>query len=112
MRLRFSRADDVPSRWRRRLIGIEKTSDMSFDFIILQVGLATIAFLIVLNGYLLGSKKAHIDAGLSVIWLILLGISVLAFGWRIGLLSLALSFVYGIISRPIAASISRKLLGL
>ena len=85
---------------------------MSFGFIILQIGLATIAFLIILNGYLRGSKKAHIDAGLSVIWLILLGISVLAFGWRIGLLSLALSFVYGIISRPIAASIARKLLGL
>ena len=62
-----------------------------------------------LNGFLRGSKKTQIDAILSAIWLSLLVIGFIAFGWRAGVLALILSFVYAGVSRPIAAATAARL---
>jgi hypothetical protein len=78
---------------------------------ILHFGLVVTAFLVVLNGYLRGAKKAQIDATLSILWLILLGIAFVSFGWKVGALALVLSFIYALIARPIAASVARRILG-
>lgn len=62
-----------------------------------------------LNGFLRGSKKTQIDAILSAIWMVLLVIGFVAFGWRAGGLALILSFVYAGVSRPIAAATAAHL---
>ena len=46
------------------------------------IGVVTIVYLIVLNGYLNGSMKTRIDAVLSVLWLALLALAFIAFGWK------------------------------
>ena len=58
-----------------------------------------VAFLMVLNGFLRGSKKTEIEAVLN---LLLVGLIVTAFivsGWKFGLLAIALAFISGIINR-------------
>ena len=74
------------------------------------VGLGVVAFLIVLNGFLRGAKKAQIDAALS---LLLIGLIIIAFfvaGWKLGLLAIAIAFISAIITRPIAARLASRLL--
>lgn len=84
---------------------------MAESLIGLHIGLVSIVFLVVLNGYLRGAKKVQIDATLSVLWLILLGIGFVSYGWKVGLTALVLSFIYALISKPIAASTARRVLG-
>ncbi len=76
------------------------------------VALILVAFCVVFNGFLRGAKKAQIDAGLSVL---LVGLVTSAFflgGWKLGLLSLAIFFLAGIVTRPIAARSASKLLAM
>ena len=72
--------------------------------------ISIVAFLMVLNGFLRGSKKTEIDAVLS---LLLVGLIVTAFivsGWKFGLLTIALAFISGIINRVSAARLASRLL--
>lgn len=84
---------------------------MGLGLTVLHIGLAFTAFLIVLNGYLRGAKKAQIDAVLSLVWLGLLAVALFAFSWRAAVFALLLSFVYAIVAKPIAAALARALLG-
>jgi Na+-driven multidrug efflux pump len=73
------------------------------------VALALVAFLVVLNGFLRGAKKARIDAVLS---LLLIGLIIIAFfvaGWKLGLLAIAIAFISAIVIRPIAARLASRL---
>lgn len=73
--------------------------------------LAVTAFLVVLNGFLRGAKKAQIDVFLSVILLGLLVACFILFGWKAGVATVVLAFVYAIIARPLAARVAAQLLG-
>jgi len=76
---------------------------------IVYIALVVIAFLVVLNGFLRGAKKAQIDAVLS---LLLIGIVIAAFaiaGWKHGLLAIVIAFLAAVITRPIAARLASKL---
>ena len=84
---------------------------MSKALTVLHFGLVVTAFLVVLNGYLRGAKKAQIDATLGILWLIFLVIAFVAFGWKVGVFALILSFIYAFITRPIAGSVARRILG-
>lgn len=73
------------------------------------VALALVAFLVVLNGFLRGAKKAQIDAVLS---LLLIGLIIIVFfvaGWKLGLLAIAIGFISAIVTRPIAARLASRL---
>ena len=72
--------------------------------------LAAIVFLVTVNGFLRGSKKAQIDAVLSVMLVGLLLTGFVAFGWTVGVLALILAFVYARISRPLAAATAARIL--
>lgn len=74
------------------------------------VALALVAFLVVLNGFLRGAKKAQIDA---VLGLLLIGLIIIAFfvaGWKLGLLGISIVFISHIVTRPIAARLASTLL--
>ncbi len=67
------------------------------------------SFLVVLNGFLRGAKKAQIDAVLSIL---LLGLVIAAFfvaGWKSAFLGIVLAFISAIVTRAIAARIASKL---
>jgi hypothetical protein len=73
------------------------------------VALALVAFLVVLNGFLRGAKKAQIDTVLS---LLLIGLTIIAFsvaGWKIGLLAIAIALISATVTRPIAARLASRL---
>lgn len=75
----------------------------------IYVALVLAAFLVVLNGFLRGAKKAQIDAVLS---LLLLGLVVTAFfvaGWKLGLLAIVIAFLSAVVTRPIAARLASRL---
>ncbi|SDF65663.1 hypothetical protein SAMN04244560_01032 [Thermoanaerobacter thermohydrosulfuricus] len=77
--------------------------------IILFAFLVLVVFLIVLNGFLRGSKKKKIDAGLSFL---LVGsiIATFIFGnWKIGLLAIAVAYFSSIILYHFAAHVAAKL---
>ncbi len=84
---------------------------MPTGLLCLHLGLVLTAFLAMLNGYLRGSAKPAIDAVVSAVWLGTLVAALLVFGWRASLAGLALSFVYGAVTRPIARAVARRLLG-
>jgi ABC-type multidrug transport system fused ATPase/permease subunit len=75
----------------------------------IYVALVLAAFLVVLNGFLRGAKKAQIDAVLS---LLLLGLVITAFfvaGWKLGLLAIVIAFLSAVATRPIAARLASRL---
>src|SRR2546428_9319513 len=76
---------------------------------ILHGALALTAFLVVLNGFLRGAKKAHIDVLLSFILVGLLLTGHVAFGWKAAGLALLLAFLYAAASRPLAARVAARL---
>lgn len=84
---------------------------MTAGMLLLQLGLAITAFLVILNGHLRGTLKAKIDAGLSIVWLIILVVIFVVYGWTVGLVSVVLSFIYAYLTRPFASAVARKLLG-
>ncbi|HHY80207.1 MAG TPA: hypothetical protein GX516_07680 [Thermoanaerobacter sp.] len=78
--------------------------------IILFAFLVLVVFLIVLNGFLRGSKKKKIDAGLSFL---LVGsiIATFIFGnWKIGLLAIAVAYFSSIILYHFAAHVAGDVL--
>jgi hypothetical protein len=76
---------------------------------VIYVILFIVSFLIVLNGFLRGVKKAQIDAVLSLIIIGLIITSFFVAGWKSGLLSIVVAFISAIITRPIAARLASKL---
>ena len=73
------------------------------------VALALVAFLMVLNGFLRGAKKAQIDAVLSLLLISLIIIAFFVAGWKLGLLAIAIAFILAIVTRPIAARLASRL---
>ena len=76
----------------------------------IYVALVLVAFLVVLNEFIRGAKKAQIDAVLS---LLLLGLVITAFfvaGWKLGLLAILVAFLSAVVTRPIAARLASRLL--
>lgn len=71
--------------------------------------LAVIAFLLMLNGFLRGAWKSQIDAVLSILLLGLIVASFFVGGWKLGLLSIGVVFVSGLVGRPLAARTASKL---
>ena len=67
-------------------------------------------FLVMLNGYLRGSLKQHIDAVLGTFWVILLALMWIFTNWKGMLAGLIISFAFGAIIRPAAASLASKML--
>lgn len=74
-----------------------------------HAALAATVFLVILNGFLRGSKKPQIDAVLSVIVLVLLAVGFVSFGWMNGGVALILTVVYATIGRPLAAATAGRL---
>jgi hypothetical protein len=79
---------------------------------LLYLLLALGAFLVVLNGFLRGSRKAQIDALLSVLLVSLLIIAFVAYGWKVGLIAISVTFFFALASRPLAARAAAKLFAL
>ncbi len=77
---------------------------------VIVIALALVTFLIMFNGFLRGKLKRHVDAVLGVIWLILLILSFILFGWFIALCHFIGSFIFGAITYTIAARIATHLL--
>jgi len=76
---------------------------------VLYVALVIAAFLVVLNGFLRGAKKAQVDVVLS---LLLIGMVIAVFAiadWKHGLLAIAIAFFSAVVTRPIAARIGSKI---
>ena len=74
----------------------------------IYVSLVLASFLIVLNGFLRGAKKAQIDA---VLGLLLIGLVITAFivaDWKIGILAIVVAVLSAVVTRPIAARIASK----
>ena len=63
-----------------------------------------------MNGFLRGSKKAHIDAFLSLVLVGLLITVFVVIGLPAGLLAIALTFLYAALARPLAARSASALL--
>jgi hypothetical protein len=76
---------------------------------LLYLLLALGAILVVLNGFLTGSKKAQIDALLSVLLVSLLIVAFVAYGWKVGLIAISVTFFFALASRPLAARTAAKL---
>lgn len=77
----------------------------------LLIGLGVVTFLIVLNGYLRGSRRTSIDAVLGVGICTLLLVILIRVGWIAALVALALTFVFAGLSKPLGSRIARKSLG-
>lgn len=77
----------------------------------LHAGLVVVVFLYMLNGYLQGASKALIELFFMVVWIALLVAAFWIFGLTSGLLAIALSGVYAALTKPLAASVSRRILG-
>ncbi len=77
---------------------------------VIVIVLALITFLTMLNGFLRGRWKHHADAVLGAIWLVLLILSFILFGWFIALCHFIGSFVFGAITYSIAARTAARLL--
>jgi hypothetical protein len=78
----------------------------------IYVALGVVAFLTILNGFLMGAKKTQIDVLLSVF---LVGLVIAAFavaGWKPGILAIGIAFLSAILTRSIAARTASRLLGL
>jgi ribosomal protein S14 len=73
------------------------------------LALALVAFLVVLNGFLRGAKKAQIDAVLSLLLIVLIVIAFIIAGWKLGLLAIAIAFISAIVIRPTAARLASRI---
>ena len=84
---------------------------MSFGLAFAHIVLATIGFLVSLNGYLRGAKKSQIDAALSIVLIMTLGTVLWRFGWLAAVVALVMSLVYVVLTKPVAAGAARRSLG-
>lgn len=74
----------------------------------IYVALVVVAFLTVLNGFLHGAKKAQLDAVFSLLLLGLIVASFVTAGWKLGILSIAVAFIGGLLTRPLAARLASR----
>lgn len=79
---------------------------------VVYLALALITFLVVLNGFFTSAKKAHIDAVLCLLLIGLINISFFIAGWKFGLIAIAIVFITSIITPPIAARLTSRLVAL
>ncbi len=84
---------------------------MSVGLIVYQLIILLFVFLIMLNGYLRGSAKQIIDAGISIILMITLILAFFIFNWKIVILSIIAIFVYSFVSKPFAKKLAHRMLG-
>ena len=84
---------------------------MMGGLILLHAGLLVTAFLLVLNGHLRRPNKTTIDIALGVVCFVLWSTDFIFFGWKIGIFALFASAVYAVISKPIAVSVARRIVG-
>ena len=82
---------------------------MSRGLIWLHICLALLAFLVMLNGYLLGKYKTLIDVGLSAAIVFLLVICGFRFGWMPALIAGLMYIVYGTATKPLVRFVANKL---
>jgi len=71
--------------------------------------LALVVFLVVLNGFLRGAKKVQIDAMLGLVLIALLIATFMVYGWKAGLFAIVITFVFSIVTRPLAARMASRL---
>ena len=79
--------------------------------ILVYVGPALAVLLLVLNGHLRQPKKIPIDAALGIFWFGSIAAGFVVFGWKVGITSLVLSLLCGLLSKPVASQITRRILG-
>ena len=84
---------------------------MSSSLILIHIGLGLTVFFLILNGHLRRADKTKIDVALGFFWLTLLGVGSIFFGWKVGATAVMSSFLYAVISKPIAALLARRTLG-
>ena len=75
-------------------------------FLLLQGATVAIVFMISLNEFLKGAKKEQIDIVLVLVWVCLLVVAFVAFGWQACIITLLLSFVFGAHLRPICVRLA------
>lgn len=91
------------------IAGFLSASDSPGYFLLLQAGILVVVFLLSLNEFLKGAKRAQIDVILGLTWLGLLIVAFVVFGWQASIISLLLSFVYGMVFRPVSVRLTAKL---
>jgi hypothetical protein len=84
---------------------------MTGGLILHHAGLLATVFLLVLNGHLRRSDKLLTDIALVVLGCVLWTTGFVFFGWKLGILALLASAVYAVISKPIAVSVARRIVG-
>ena len=82
---------------------------MTFGLALLQIGLATVTFLFALNRNLQGEWKAQIAGVLGLLMIAFIALSFAVFGWKTGVSSVGLVFVYAALSELIAPHLARKM---
>ncbi|HEY3412216.1 MAG TPA: hypothetical protein VGM51_04055 [Armatimonadota bacterium] len=80
-------------------------------FVLMQAFLAALVFLSVLNGFLRGRSKSRVDAVLGMIGVVYFISCFTLCGILQGLVSIGTMLVYGLLARPVAQSVSFRLLG-
>lgn len=84
---------------------------MNSSLILIQIGLGLTVFFLILNGHLRRADRTMLDVVLGLFWLSLLGVAFIFFGWKFGVTALASSFLYAVVSKPIAVLLARRTLG-
>lgn len=80
--------------------------------IALHITLALVVFLFITIGFSDGSRKQQVSIILSFVWITLLATAFYSFGWKVGLASVLLSWLYAGLLRPLAARFSAYLMGI
>ena len=78
----------------------------------LYIGLGLVVFLVMLNGFLHGAKRHHIDAALSIALVALLGFGFYFQDWTTASLNILGCFAFGALVRPPARATAAWLLSL
>lgn len=82
------------------------------SFLLLQGVIVAVVFLLSLNEFLRGAKKAQVDVVLGLVWAGLLIVAFVAFGWQGSIIALLFSFVYGTVFRPVSVRLAARLLSI
>lgn len=78
---------------------------------IITISIAVVVFFVMLNGSLRGRRREHIDGYLGGVWLILLILSLVLFGWRMALIYFLGSFVFGALVSSASSRVAKRLMG-
>lgn len=92
------------------IVGLSAEGPGSFSAVLalLHLALLLVTFLLMLNRFLRGAKKALIGTLLGMMDVGLLITCLAVFGWNAALLALLAAFVYGAASRPLAARLAAR----